>query len=82
LNFFNSLDHTVGNRVIGQEQTVSGKVGESAAAVAAKTREVDQKGGVSAKFNDYYSKAMGTSVGQKSVFLPFLWFNTLITQVR
>ena len=48
---------------------MSGKVNESAAAVMAKTREVDQNRGVSAKFNDYYSKAMGTSVGQKSVYL-------------
>lgn len=65
LNFFNSLDHTVGSKVVGEDKTVSGKVNESAAAVMAKTREVDQNRGVSAKFNDYYSKAMGTSVGQK-----------------
>lgn len=67
MNFFNSLDHTVGAKVVGEDKTVSGKVNESAAAVIAKTREVDQNRGVSAKFNDYYSKAMGTSMGQKSV---------------
>lgn len=65
LNFFNSLDHTIGSKVVGEDKTVSGAVNEQAATVIAKTREVDQNRGVSAKFNDYYSKAMGTSVGQK-----------------
>ena len=65
LSFFNSLDHTVGSKVVGDEKTVSGKLNEQAAAVMAKTREVDQNRGVSAKFSDYYSKAMGTQVGQK-----------------
>lgn len=40
---------------------------ESASGVLAKTREADQKVGVSARFGDYYSKAIGTSMGQKSV---------------
>ena len=65
LSFFNSLDHTVGSKVVGDDKTVSGKLNEQAAAVMAKTREVDQNRGVSAKFSDYYSKAMGTNMGQK-----------------
>jgi hypothetical protein len=38
---------------------------EHANTVIAKTKEVDQNRGVSARFNDYYSKAIGTGVGQR-----------------
>ena len=65
LEFFQSLDHTVGSKVVGEDKTVSGKVTEQAAAVVAKTREVDQKQGVSAKFSDYYNRVLHTGVGQK-----------------
>ena len=65
LNFFNSLDHSVGAKVVGEDKTVSGKLNEHAAAVMAKTREVDQNRGVSSKFQDYYQKVLGTGVGQK-----------------
>ncbi|WWD17971.1 hypothetical protein CI109_102416 [Kwoniella shandongensis] len=67
INFFNSLDSTVGNKVVGENQTVSGKLTESAAVAVAKTREVDQSRGISAKFHDYYSKVFGTPIGQKVV---------------
>jgi len=59
------LDHTVGNKVVGEDKTVSGKINEQAAAVIAKTREVDQNRGVSNKFTDYYNKAIGTGIGSK-----------------
>ncbi|WVQ97184.1 hypothetical protein IAU59_004294 [Kwoniella sp. CBS 9459] len=67
LNFFNSLDATVGNKVVGENKTVSGKITESAAAGVAKAREVDQHRGFTAKFHDYYSKVFGTPIGQKVV---------------
>ncbi|ORY29374.1 hypothetical protein BCR39DRAFT_532563 [Naematelia encephala] len=65
LSFFTGLDHTVGEKVVGEDKTISGKLQEAGAAVYAKTREVDQKGGVSAKFAEYYNKVVGTPVGQK-----------------
>ncbi|WVN90285.1 uncharacterized protein L203_105521 [Cryptococcus depauperatus CBS 7841] len=67
LNFFNSLDSTVGNKVVGENQTVSAKLQEHAAAAVAKTKEVDQSRGISAKFHDYYSKVFGTPIGQKVI---------------
>ncbi|WVQ85455.1 hypothetical protein IAT38_007620 [Cryptococcus sp. DSM 104549] len=67
LNFFNSLDSTVGGKVVGENKTVTGKLQEHAAALGAKTREVDQNRGISSKFNDYYSKVFGTPLGQKVV---------------
>lgn len=65
LNFFNNIDSTVGNKVVGENQTVSGKIHEHAAAAVAKTREVDQSRGISSRFQEYYSKVLGTPVGQK-----------------
>lgn len=65
LNFFNGLDHTVGSKVVGENQTVSGKITETAQSALAKTKEVDQNRGVSARVNEYYTKAIGTGVGQK-----------------
>jgi hypothetical protein len=65
LDFFHSLDHTVGNKVIGEEKTVSGKLNEGAAAVVGKAREVDQNRGVSTKFQEYYNRVFSTGVGQK-----------------
>lgn len=65
INFFNSIDHNVGKRVVGENQTVSGKIGEQASQVIAKTKEVDQNRGVSSTFKDYYTKLIGTPVGQK-----------------
>jgi hypothetical protein len=65
LNFFNSIDHTVGEKVIGENQTVSGKVGEQTNMIVNKTKEVDQKQGVSATLSQYYSKLVGTPIGQR-----------------
>lgn len=65
LGFFDSLDHTVGHRVIGEEKTVSGAVNEQAAQLIQKGRDADQHHGVSKRFGDYYNKIIGTPVGQK-----------------
>lgn len=60
-----SLDKSVGGTVIGENKTVSGKLNEGAQTVIAKTKEVDNNRGVTNKVNDYYSKVMGTPIGQK-----------------
>ncbi|TYJ53735.1 hypothetical protein B9479_005643 [Cryptococcus floricola] len=67
LNFFNSLDHTVGQKVVGENQTFSGRIQQHAATAVAKGREVDQSKGISARFSEYYSKVFGTPIGQKVV---------------
>ncbi|WWC86151.1 uncharacterized protein L201_001024 [Kwoniella dendrophila CBS 6074] len=65
ISFFNSLDSTVGSKVVGENKTVTGKINETAAAGVAKAREVDQHRGFSARFHDYYSKVFGTDIGRK-----------------
>ncbi|GFZ46040.1 hypothetical protein JCM24511_04286 [Saitozyma sp. JCM 24511] len=67
VTFINSIDKSVGQRVVGENQTVSGKLNEQAQILAAKTKEVDQNRGVSARLHDYFSKAISTPVGQKVV---------------
>ncbi|WRT64055.1 uncharacterized protein IL334_000983 [Kwoniella shivajii] len=67
LSFFNSLDSTVGSKVVGENKTVTGKINETAAAGVAKAREVDQHRGFTARFHDYYAKVFGTPIGQKVV---------------
>lgn len=69
IDFFHSLDKGVGAKVVGEDKTVSGKLNEQAAAVVAKTREVDQSRGVTAKFSEYYNRVFSTGVGQKWVAL-------------
>lgn len=65
LNFLNSMDAKAGQRFVGEDKTVSGKFNESAAAMLAKTREVDQNRGVTKTFTDYYHNFIGTPVGQR-----------------
>ena len=65
LDFFNSIDHKAGHHLIGENQTVSGRLNESAAAATAKAREIDQNRGISAKGVEYYGKMLQTPFGQK-----------------
>lgn len=65
MSFLHSIDHTVGQKVVGENQTVSAKFNEQAQQIVAKTKEVDQNRGVSSTFKDYYSKAVGTPIGQR-----------------
>ncbi|WWC99592.1 hypothetical protein V866_006496 [Kwoniella sp. B9012] len=67
LQFFNSLDQNIGNKVVGENKTVSGKINETAAAGVAKAREVDQHRGFSAKLHDYYARIFNNPSVQKIV---------------
>jgi hypothetical protein len=65
LNYIHSIDHKVGEKVIGPEATVSAKLNESIQPAVSKIKEVDQSRGISSRASDYYAKALNTSVGQK-----------------
>ncbi|WVW82199.1 hypothetical protein I302_104205 [Kwoniella bestiolae CBS 10118] len=67
LQFFNSLDQNIGNKVVGENKTVSGKINETAAAGVAKAREVDQHRGFSARLHDYYARIFNNPSVQKIV---------------
>jgi len=57
LSYFNQLDKGVGSRAIGPDKTLSGHVTDT-------LKSVDEQRGISKSATDYYSKAIGTPLGQ------------------
>ncbi|KAF9013370.1 hypothetical protein BDQ17DRAFT_1419529 [Cyathus striatus] len=65
INYFHSLDKTVGERALGPDQTVSAKAQSTVDAAVQKAKEVDEQKGLSKIANDYYAKAITSPFGQK-----------------
>ncbi|TFK40702.1 hypothetical protein BDQ12DRAFT_601171, partial [Crucibulum laeve] len=65
LNYFNSLDHTVGSKAIGPDQTVSGKAQSTIDAAVQRAKAVDEQKGFSKVANDYYTRAISSAFGQQ-----------------
>jgi len=65
LNYLNQLDTTVGERTLGPEKTVSGKVQETVASAADQAKAIDQEKGITKTAYDYYAKALASPFGQK-----------------
>ncbi|KAF7966461.1 hypothetical protein HWV62_9753 [Athelia sp. TMB] len=64
LAYFNTLDKTIGERALGKDQTISGKVQETFNSATAQARDIDQKKGYTAIAHDkYYSKAVASPWG-------------------
>lgn len=61
----NNIDKKAGERLVGEGHTVSQKLREDAATAYAKAEQVDKDKGVSERFHQYYTKALGTPLGQK-----------------
>ena len=64
LSFLGDIDKKAGERLVGENQTVSARAAETAHEIATKAREADQQHGVSSRFHQYYLKALATPVGQ------------------
>jgi len=65
LNYFNSIDTTIGAKTLGPEQTVSGKVQSTLQAATQHAKDLDQQKGISKSAGDYYSKALAHPLGKK-----------------
>jgi hypothetical protein len=65
LNYFHSLDKTVGERALGPEQTLSAKVQTTVGQAAEQAKEIDAKKGYSKIAQDYYLKAISSPFGQR-----------------
>ncbi|KAF9782512.1 hypothetical protein BJ322DRAFT_1076396 [Thelephora terrestris] len=65
LSYFHSVDSTLGQKALGPDQTISGKVQASVSGGITQARTFDEQKGVTKKIGDYYTRALGTSVGQK-----------------
>lgn len=65
LTYFQNLDQSVGHHVLGPQRTMTGKFQDTIDTAAQHLREVDQQGGYSKNFHEYYSKAIKSSWGGK-----------------
>jgi len=65
LNYFHSLDKTVGERALGPDQTITAKLQTTVGSATQQARSMDQEKGISKTANDYYQTAIASSFGQK-----------------
>ncbi|TFY66897.1 hypothetical protein EVG20_g4192 [Dentipellis fragilis] len=65
LNYFQSLDTTLGAKALGPDQTISGKVTQTLQGAAQQAKSVDEQRGFSKTASDFYSRALASTFGQK-----------------
>ncbi|KAF5337494.1 hypothetical protein D9758_013592 [Tetrapyrgos nigripes] len=65
LSYFHSLDSGIGSRALGPDKTISGKVQETLSAATQQAKSVDEQRAISKTAHDYYTKALGSPMGQK-----------------
>jgi len=64
LSFISDLDKSAGQRALGPEQTVSGKVQSTLKEAHTRVKSVDEQKGYSKVAYEYYSKALASPFGQ------------------
>lgn len=67
LDYMRSLDSTVGQKALGPDQTMSGKVQSTLMGARTRAKTIDEQKGYSKIAHEYYSKAISSPFG-KSVF--------------
>ncbi|KAF8505352.1 hypothetical protein BU17DRAFT_71425 [Hysterangium stoloniferum] len=65
MSYFTAIDKSLGSRVGGPDQTVTGKFQEVLTGAHAKAKEVDQQQGISKIAESYYTKALQHPLGMK-----------------
>ncbi|KAK0201609.1 hypothetical protein DFS33DRAFT_1348732 [Desarmillaria ectypa] len=65
LEYFHSLDSKLGERTLGPDKTISGKVHETVTAAAQQAKTVDAEKGISKTAETYYEKALASPFGIK-----------------
>ncbi|KAI0274278.1 hypothetical protein BGY98DRAFT_1116514 [Russula aff. rugulosa BPL654] len=65
LNYFQSIDSSIGAKALGPEQTISGKVTSTFQTATQHARTVDEQRGYSKVAGDYYTRALGSNLGQR-----------------
>ncbi|EKM49700.1 uncharacterized protein PHACADRAFT_265282 [Phanerochaete carnosa HHB-10118-sp] len=65
LSYIQGLDTTLGEKALGPQKTISGKVQEALVQAQEQARTIDQQKGISSKATDYYSRALASPWGQK-----------------
>jgi len=64
LSYFHNLDKSVGERTLGPDQTISGKLQSTVDKAAQQARTIDQEKGYFKTLHDYYLKAIMSPLGQ------------------
>ncbi|KIK26665.1 hypothetical protein PISMIDRAFT_675565 [Pisolithus microcarpus 441] len=65
LSYINGLDSSMGQRALGPEQTISGKVQSTFNQARERAMSINEQKGISKTAHEYYSKALASPVGQK-----------------
>ncbi|KAL1744078.1 hypothetical protein HDZ31DRAFT_39471 [Schizophyllum fasciatum] len=65
LAYLQNLDKTLGAKALGPEQTISGKVQDTAQAATQQAKAVDEQRGISKTAGSYYERALASPFGQK-----------------
>ncbi|EMD39698.1 hypothetical protein CERSUDRAFT_103687 [Gelatoporia subvermispora B] len=65
LSYIQSLDTKLGEKTLGPEKTISGKVQETLTSATQQARTIDEQKGISKQASDYYSRAISLPWGQK-----------------
>ncbi|KAH9986580.1 hypothetical protein BJV77DRAFT_1028544, partial [Russula vinacea] len=65
LNYFQSLDSSIGAKALGPDQTISGRVTSTIQTATQHARTVDEQKGYSKVAGDYYTRALGSNLGQR-----------------
>jgi len=65
LSYFQSFDTTLGQKALGPDQTISGKVHETFKSAHQSAKSIDEQRGITKTANDYYSKALASPFGQR-----------------
>ncbi|KAF8349239.1 hypothetical protein F5887DRAFT_483786 [Amanita rubescens] len=65
LNYIQTLDTKVGEKALGRQQTISGKVQATVESARQQARAIDEQKGISKVANDYYARALASPWGQK-----------------
>jgi len=65
LNYFQSLDSSIGAKALGPDQTISGKVTSTIQTATQHAKTVDEQKGYSKVAGDYYAQALGSPLGQR-----------------
>ncbi|KAJ7645655.1 hypothetical protein DFH06DRAFT_1212064 [Mycena polygramma] len=57
-SYWNTIDTTAGNKMLGADKTISGKVTETLTSATQQARSIDEQKGYSKIASDYYTKAL------------------------
>lgn len=65
LNYFQSLDASIGAKALGPDQTISGKLTSTIQTATQHAKTVDEQKGYTKVAGDYYTRALSSPLGQR-----------------